>query len=308
MLRRRFVTASTAATFATTLGIDETPQQGRISMGDVGRVNERIDRLEAEFFAIGGSPLVEVAVAYITRLRAALDGCSYSDRVEKELLKSISSLYCKAGWGAWDSDNIVQASRMHSASLQSALVAGDSIAAARAWSALSIQARLEGRHREAVQIVETALSDRRARQDPYICTLLHARLACGHARNRDRSKTARALLRAEQAYDRVPVGGPPAVWLNFLNAAEVSGLAAHAQRELGSYDHAEAAATQALGLLPPALRRSRAYIQVQLAELQVLNSEREGAAATLAEIETPSLVIPRLTGRITAVRRIVAAA
>jgi hypothetical protein len=234
--RRRFITASTATTVAAVLGIDQTPITGRLSMSDVNRVHERIGRMDAHVFSIGGGPLISVSTGYIARLREALDGCTYGDRVERALHGAISNLYASAGWACHDSGDPEQATLLHTASLQSALLTADPSATARAWSNLAMQARLEGRHREAVQITRAALDNRRARQDPHIATLLHARLAIGPARTAHRTGAARSLLAPEKAYDRVDASVPTPTWLSFLNPAELSGLAAIAHQTLGHYD------------------------------------------------------------------------
>ncbi|MER5757694.1 transcriptional regulator [Streptomyces sp. NPDC002082] len=303
MLRRRFMIAPAAVTVAVALGIDETPSGGRLSMSDVDRVHQRIGRLDAHFFAIGGGPLAEVCQVFIERLRAALASCTYGDRVERALHGAISSLYASAGWAAHDMGDSTHAALLHTASLQSALLAGEPTAAARAWSNLALQARSEGRHREAVQITRAALDNRRARQDPRIDALLHARLAIGQAHTADRNGAARSLLAAEQAYDRVTPGIPAQAWLGFLSPAELSGLAALTHQALGQYDHAEAATIQALKLLPAPMRRQRTLYTVQLAELQLAQGERDQAAATITQLDSSSLDSRRITDRITAVQR-----
>ena len=231
--RRQFIAASAAATVVLALGIDETPVRGRLSMADVGRVEERIGRLDAHFFSIGGGPLVEVSTRYIDRLREALASCTYGDRVERALHGAISSLYAAAGWAAHDAGDPARASLLHTASLQSAMLASNAQATARAWSNLALQARTEGRHRESVQINRAALDDRRARGNPRIAALLHARLAIGHARVGDPRAVGRSLLAAERAYDQVPAGEPAPAWLGFLSPAELSGLAAIAHQAMG---------------------------------------------------------------------------
>ncbi|WP_406390217.1 twin-arginine translocation signal domain-containing protein [Streptomyces sp. NBC_00882] len=164
--RRRFITASAATAVAAVLGIDQTPTSGRLSMSDVDRVHERIGRVDAHFFSIGGGPLISVSTSYVARLRTALDGCTYGERVERALHGAISSLYASAGWACHDSGDPEQATLLHTASLQSALLAADPSATARAWSNLAMQARLEGRHREAVQITRAALDNRYDQDQP----------------------------------------------------------------------------------------------------------------------------------------------
>ncbi|MFE7131933.1 hypothetical protein ACFVIM_13820 [Streptomyces sp. NPDC057638] len=306
VLRRQFITASTTTTVVTALGIEETPQRGRVSMSDIARVRERIGRLDAHFLSIGGAPLIEVATAYIDRLHTVLDSCTYGERVEKELHRAISDLYSTAGWSAHDSGDAGQAGQLYSGCLQSALLAADPTATAVAWSNLSIHARFRGRHREALTMSRAALSNRRAGQDPRIATLLHARLAISHARVADQAAMARSLLTAEQAYDRV-TGSPSASWLTFLTEAEVSGLGAIAHEALGRHDRAERAVVQTLELLPPSMRRNRAYYLSRLASLQLAQGEREQAAATVAEVTRTALDIPRVRERLAPIERNLAA-
>lgn len=301
--RRQFLAASAAATVAAALGIDETPAQGRLSVSDLHRIHERIGRMDAHFFSVGGGPLISVSASYIERLRDALAGCTYGDRVERGLHGAISSLYACAGWACHDSGEPERAASLHTASLQSALLAGDPSAAARAWSNLGIQARHAGRHREAVQITRAALDHRRVRSTPRIAALLQARLAIGQARIGDRPGAARSLLAAEQAYDRINSADPAPSWLTFLNPGELSGLAAITHQALGHYDRAEAATAQALALLPGSMRRNHTYYSVQLAELQLLQKEREKAAATAGGIDLSSLDSRRITDRLAAVHR-----
>ncbi|MGW1768287.1 hypothetical protein ACWCQL_30125 [Streptomyces sp. NPDC002073] len=296
------MTASAAATVAVALGMDDTPDRGRLTMTDISRIRERVGRLDAHFFALGGGPLVDVSTAYIERLHAALDGCAYGDRVGQALHAEISGLCALAGWAAHDSGNPAVAARMHTASLHSALLAGDPSATARAWSNLALQARIEGRHREAVRIARTALDSRPARQDPRIGALLHSRLAIGQAYTRDHAGAARSLLAAERAFDRARTGDHVPPWLTFLTEAEVSGLAALAHQAMGQHTHAEAAYHQTLTLLPPQMRRQRALYRVQLAELHLKRHDRDAAAATIAALDT-TLDSRRFTSRLDAVQR-----
>ncbi|MGW1641500.1 hypothetical protein [Streptomyces lavendulae] len=306
MLRRRFMTASAATTVSLALGIDETPDRGRLSMADIDRVHSRVARLDGHFFSVGGGPLLDVTVRYIGRLQEALSGCTYGERVEGALRSTVSGLYATAGWAAHDSGDLPRSAQLHAASLQSALLARDGAATARAWSNLALQARAEGRHREAVQITQAALGTRRARQDPRISALLHARLAIGQARIADPAGAARSLLAAETAYDRAGDEPGPA-WLGFLSPAELSGLAALAHQAMGRDDRAATATAQALSLLPAPMRRQRALYGVQLAELHLAQGHREEAAAALRAIDTSSLDSRRITDRLATLHRTLAA-
>ncbi|MFM9449126.1 hypothetical protein [Streptomyces acidiscabies] len=303
MHRRRVLLASTAATVTLVLGLDETPMTGRMTLADVARVNSQVERLHAHFPAVGGGALLDVITSYIDRLRGTLAGCTYGPRVEGELHRVISSLHSSAGWAANDARREDAAALHHAAALQSALLAGDRTGQARAWSNLALQARIEHRDREAVQITQGALTSRTVRRDARMSALLHSRLAIGYARSGDHRAAARALLAAETAYDRFDTAPPAPSWLVFLDASEISGLSAIAHRAMGRLPAAEDATVQALRTLPPARRRNRAYYSVQLSEVQAAQGNTAGAAATLAAVDTSTLSSQRIADRITAVRR-----
>ncbi|MFF9403727.1 hypothetical protein [Streptomyces sp. NPDC014744] len=130
--------ASAAATDALALNIDETPVSGHLSMSDVGRVRERIDRLDAHFSAIGSRPLLTVATAYLDRLTTAADHCTYGPRVEQALHTAIASLCSSAGWAADDAEELIAAHLRRTAALQRAILGANHRAQARAWSDLAV--------------------------------------------------------------------------------------------------------------------------------------------------------------------------
>jgi tetratricopeptide (TPR) repeat protein len=160
------------------------------------------------------------------------------------------------------------------------------------------------RHREAVRISRAALDVRQIRADPRVAALLHARLAIGQANAGDPTAAGRSLIAAERAFDRVGEDVPPP-WLAVVAEAELSGLAAIAQQAMGQYARAEAATTQALGLMAPTLRRNRAYYTVQLAELQLAQGHRDQAASTAAAIDATAIDSPRIGDRLATVHRAV---
>ena len=302
--RRAFLAASAAGTVAATLGINRTPVRGRLGMTDIDRVNKTIGQMDVHFNAVGGGPLLQVATAFVDRLREAVGGCTYGTRVEKALHSAISAVYSTAGWSAHDSGRGDQAALLHAAALQSALMAADRTGQARAWSNLALQARMDGRDREAIQITRTALDSRQARQDPRVAALLHARLAIGQARSGDHPGAGRSLHAAERSYDKV-TAEPAPPWLAFLTPAELSGLAAIALGAMGAYDRAEDTTVQALDLLGPGMRRNRTYYTVQLAELQLAQGDHRRAATTAAGIDAETVTSRRISGRLATVRRTV---
>ncbi|MGW8881630.1 hypothetical protein ACWGPC_54020, partial [Streptomyces mirabilis] len=89
---------------------------------------------------------------------------------------------------------------------------------------------------------------------------------------------------------------------------EISGLAAITHQAMGRLADAETATTQALTLLEPRLRRSRAYYGVQLAELQLAQGNTAGARTTAATIDAAHIGSRAITSRLATVLRALAAA
>ncbi|MFD3644089.1 hypothetical protein [Streptomyces griseus] len=296
--RRAFLTASTATTLTLALRLEETPVRGRLTMTDTDRIHATIGRRDAHFTAIGGGALLTVATTYIDHLRNTTDVCTYGPRVEQALHRALSNLHSTAGWAAYDAGDNPTSRLHHAAALQTAILAKDGHAQARAWADLSVQSRAEGRHREALNINRAALQSRQARQDPRIAALLHSRLAIGHARLGDPAACARSLLAAQKAHDHFDTTAPPPPWLRFLDAAEIAGLAAIAHRATGKLPDAERATAQALHLLSPSMHRNRAYYGIQLAQLQLAQGDTTTARATATAIDTTTVTSPRIAQRL----------
>ncbi|MER6916413.1 hypothetical protein ABT354_32535 [Streptomyces sp. NPDC000594] len=78
-------------------------------------------------------------------------------------------------------------------------------------------------------------------------------------------------------------------------------------KALGDHDRAAAATEQALVLLPPRMKRNRAYYTVQLAEIQLAQHDHEAAAAGVAQLSTGLPDMKNLGDRLSRVRRALAA-
>jgi tetratricopeptide (TPR) repeat protein len=300
--RRSVVAAGAAATLAGVLGIDQTPDRGRLAMSDVQRIESIIGRLDVHFNGLGGGPVLPVATAYIERVRAAIGGCTYGPRVEIALYEMMSALYSSASLAARDCEQHERAQHLCAAALQTAMLAASPLAQARAWADLAALAHIDQRHREAVRISRSALDVRSIRNDARLTALLWARLATGQAHTGERIAASRSLVAAERALDGAGDDRPPQ-WLAVVDQAEISGLAGAAHQAMGKYDMAEATTTQALDLMSPMLRRNRAYYTVQLAELQFAHGRRDEAATVAASVDVSAIKSQRVAARLSAVQR-----
>jgi tetratricopeptide (TPR) repeat protein len=290
--RRTFL----AGALATALGIEQTPQRGRLGMADVDRIQGTISRLDAHFNGLGGGALVDVAGDYLARLQLALDHCTYGERVERALQRAAADVAACAGWSAHDCGDYARAAQLRNEALQAALLARDPVAVTRAWSDLAAQAEHAGRPAEAARINRAALSERHLRGEPLITSLLHARLADCLAQTHDAKGMGRHLAAAERAYDRADAVNAPS-WLAFLTPAELSGLAALAHQSAGLYAEAEEQTARTLHLLDDRFTRNRAFYTVLLAELQLAQGDIDRAVATVTGAKVAGVASSRIVAR-----------
>ncbi|MFG3090994.1 transcriptional regulator [Streptomyces antibioticus] len=298
--RRTFIAGALTAT----LGIDRTPQRGRLGMTDVERIRSTIARLDSHFNGLGGAALVDAATDYLTRLQRALDHCVYGERVERALTKAVADVAACAGWSAHDCGDYARAAQLRNQALQAALLARDPVAVTRAWSDLAAQAEHGGMPAEAARINRAALSERHLRAAPLITSLLHSRLADCLAQINDPKGMGRQLAAAERVYDRAD-RTEAASWLAFLTPAELSGLGALAHQSAGLYGRAEEQVAHTLDLLDAKFVRNRAYYTVLLAELQLAQGDAERAVATVSGVQVSGVMSGRIADRM---ERVTAAA
>ncbi|GHF84096.1 hypothetical protein GCM10017566_67630 [Amycolatopsis bartoniae] len=100
----------------------------------------------------------------------------------------------------------------------------------------------------------------------------------------DKSGTAAALNRAEQAFETRNLGADPE-WVSYFDALELAGEGSHCFRDLGDGHRAKYFTAQAIDpvLTPP---RTRAFIQTVSAAGSLANGERhEGVALATEAVE-----------------------
>ncbi|MEU1692100.1 transcriptional regulator [Streptomyces hirsutus] len=292
--RRTFI----AASLATALGTEQTPQRGRLGMSDVDRIQTTITRLDAHFNGLGGGALVDVATDYLARLQRALDHCTYGERVGRALTRAVADVAACAGWSAHDCGDYARADQFRNQALQAALLTRAPVAVTRAWSDLAAQAEHARCPGQAARINRAVLAERHLRAQPLITALLHARLADCLAQTGDTAGMGRQLAAAERAYDRADDTVTAPSWLAFLTPAELTGLGAIAHQSAGQYARAEQQTAQALDLLDVRFTRNRSYYTVLCAELQLAQGHRQQAAETVLHVPVSGLASSRIAARL----------
>lgn len=297
--RRQFIIGLTGSLLA----LPPLPESGRLGASDVDRVQAAAAKLHQIDDLCGGGQLSDIAARYIKYVEDAARRCTYGGNVEARLHRALGEMATSAGWFAFDALQQDKASRWWDAGLRYALLGRDKPLQARIWSSMSHQAWKLGHGSEAVTIARAALEETRGRRDGQLSSLLHSRVAQGHALQGESGWCARSLLRVEKEFDREPV--EPERWLAFYNVGEVSATAALCFMDLRQYDKAVDAARESLRAVQSGpYRRNQLASQVRLGRALSGAGELEEAMAVGNEALAllPEVRSPRIGGRLKQLR------
>ncbi|WP_405794551.1 hypothetical protein [Streptomyces sp. NBC_01506] len=289
--RRKFLLNLTG----TLLALPTLPEAGRLGMAEVERVRSVATRLHRLDDLHGGAELSKAAAHYIDHVEQAARRCTYGDRVQTGLYKALGEVATSAGWFAFDDGQQKAARHWWDTGLRYALLARDKRLQARIWSSMSHQACVLGHGGEAVDIARVALAETRGRRDGQLSSLLHTRVARGHAVQGQGGRCGRSMLRAEQEFERQPE--EPQQWLRFFNTGEISGTAALCFIDLGQPAKAVDAARDALAVVQSTpLRRNELAAHVRLGrslaaagELDAALASGENALTLLHKVSSPRI-------------------
>ncbi|GHE58510.1 hypothetical protein [Streptomyces capitiformicae] len=297
--RRQFILGLTGSL----LTLPPLPESGRLGMSDVGRIQATGVKLHQIDDIHGGSHLSDIAGRYIAYVEDAAHRCTYGEKVQERLYKALGEMATSAGWFAFDAGQQGKALRWWDAGLRYALLGRDKLLQARIWSSMSHQAWQQGHGGEAVSIARAALEETRGRRDGQLSSLLHTRVAQGHAIQGEAGRCGRSLLRAEQEFDQEP--GEPQRWLTFYNFGEVSATAALCFMDLRQYGKALDTSRLSLDIVESSpLRRNRLAAHVRLGRALAGAGELEEALAAGHHALTllPDVRSPRISMRMRQLR------
>ncbi|MFJ2116627.1 hypothetical protein ACIOEX_32920, partial [Streptomyces sp. NPDC087850] len=285
------------------LSLPSLPTAGRLGMSDIERIQATAGRLHQLDNAHGGVEIAQIAARYIEYVEHAARRCAYGGNVQTALHRTLGELCASCAWFSFDAGHQDTARRWWDTGLRYALLGRDRLLQARIWSSMSHQASQLGHGAEAVAIARAALDDTRGVRDGELSSLLHTRVARGHAVQGERGWCGRSLHQAEQTYDQEPAD--PLKWLGFYSAGEVASTTALCHLDLGLYDDAVRHAHAALAAVEPTpFRRNRLAGHVRLARCLAAAGELDAAiaAGTDALDLVPHVSSPRVMAGLTGFR------
>ncbi|MDI3423046.1 hypothetical protein [Streptomyces luteolus] len=288
VLRRAFMTGSTATVAAASLGLTGplTPEAAaaprRVGETEADAVEEAVRRIRLLDDRHGADGLYRRASLPLRNAFALLDAGTARRATSDRLHAGAGELAISVGWLAHDSGRFDDARSHYAEALATARMAGDASLEAHAFCNMSFLARDAGRPREAVRAAQAAQRSARDRGSMRLLSLLALREAGAYALLGDRSGCEQALARAQALFSRGGTDADPE-WMSFYNEAELEGLEAQCWSALGQWGraarHAQRAAHVATTQTPHFTRNIALYTAEAADDLARAGRPDEAAAA-----------------------------
>ncbi|MEU9096436.1 hypothetical protein [Streptomyces sp. NPDC048361] len=281
VLRRAFMTGSTTAVAAVSLGLSPVPAHSvqRVGEAEVSAVEDAVRRIRLLDDRHGADTLYQRAAQPLRTAYALLDASAARRATQERLHSGAGELAISVGWLAHDSGRFGEARSHYAEALATARLAGDPALEAHAFCNMSFLARDMGRPREAMRAAQAGEHAARPLGSARLLSLLALREAGGWAGLGDRSACEESLGRAHGLFARGASDADPE-WMSFFVEAELEMLQAQCFSALGDWGQAARHARRAAALQDPYFTRNLALYRAELADdLARAGAPAESAAA-----------------------------
>ncbi|WP_414629048.1 tetratricopeptide repeat protein [Streptomyces xanthochromogenes] len=292
VLRRAFMTGSTATVAAVSLGLGPATAHAtqRVGEAEVSAVEDAVRRIRLLDDRHGADGLYQRAAQPLRTAYALLDASASRPSTQERLHTGAGELAISVGWLAHDSGRFGEAQSHYAEALATSRLAGDPGLEAHAFCNMSFLARDMGRPREAMRAAQAGERAARALGSPRLLSLLALREAGGWAGLGDRSACEESLTRAHAHFARGATDADPE-WMTFFVEAELEMLQAQCWSALGDWSRAARHAHRAAALQDPHFARNLALYRAELADdLARAGAPAESAAAGQAVLDLLSQV------------------
>ncbi|MFI5959760.1 hypothetical protein [Cryptosporangium sp. NPDC051539] len=281
MNRRRFLLIA-GITGTVSLTLPELGGIQRLGMADLERLAQPLKDLRALDQQRGGAALAAAANEVVTEIERLVDQVAMTERVRTAVCGLQGQYLAAAGWFALDAGSSREAAAYLDRAHTAAALARDSLLQSQIWNLMAYRASEAERWGEVLAIAQAGTAGPGARREPRIAAVMHGWSAEGYAAQGLVGASNRAVGRAHDALGKA-IAGPPAVWLEFVDHAEVDAFACNAARSLGRYRLAEDLAQRALSGTAPMADRNRASRGLMLADARLSLREVDGAVEAAAQ-------------------------
>jgi len=250
---------------------------------------EAMRAFRAADLQVGGTHLYANVIRYLhDHVAPRLFGITTADTDTRSMFTAAGALAEMAGWMAHDAGNDTIARQHFDRSLALAQAGGDRQLRAHVLGSMSHLTSHQGDPGAAIMLARQGQS---ALTAPTVNPALQARLlaleARGHAAQADggHEETIRLLLRAEQTMQSAP-SEPVSIWVSNYDEGSLASDAGRCARQLGDLTQARRQAELVIASRPAHRARSRAFGQLTLAAVLVLQHEPDQACAIAADVLT----------------------
>ncbi|MFG2717104.1 hypothetical protein ACGFW5_02170 [Streptomyces sp. NPDC048416] len=281
VLRRAFMTGSTATVAAVSLGLGPASARSvqRVGEAEVSAVEDAVRRIRLLDDRHGADALYQSAAQPLRTAYALLDASAARRSTQDRLHSGAGELAISVGWLAHDSGRFGEARSHYAEALATARLAGDPALEAHAFCNMSFLARDMGRPREAMRAAQAGERAAQSLGSARLLSLLSLREAGGWAGLGDRSACEESLARAHSRFARGGCAADPE-WMSFFVEAELEMLQAQCFSALGDWSRAARHAHRAASLQDPYFTRNLALYRAELADdLARAGAPAESAAA-----------------------------
>ncbi|HEU0087742.1 MAG TPA: hypothetical protein VFQ77_08840 [Pseudonocardiaceae bacterium] len=240
----------------------------RVGAGVVDRLPAMIAELNAMNDVAGGGEVLALAQYHFGWVAGLLNQASYDDVIGRKLHKALAELGRLAGWASFDTAQHGLAQRYNIAALRAAHAADDRALGAHILGEMAYQAAHQGRPREAVTFIDTALAGTRGEQPPRLLAQLYIQQAHAFAAVHDASSCVRAISRARIYVEQSATDDDPP-YLYWVRPAEITTSAGECLLQLGQPDRAAVLIDQGLTMFDAPFDRDRQYYLTYVAEALV---------------------------------------
>jgi transcriptional regulator with XRE-family HTH domain/tetratricopeptide (TPR) repeat protein len=237
----------------------------RVSAGLVDRLMALIPELRAMDDVAGGGTVLSLAEQEFGVIAELLNHASYDEPTGRKLHVALAELGQLAGWAAYDSGQPGLAQRYYIAALRAAHSADDRPLGAHILGSMAYQAADEGHPREAVTLVETAVTGVRGQETASLLAALYSRQAKALASLGDSAGCAAAIAKTRTHVEHLNRDDDPP-YLYWVGPAEVTASAGRCLLQLGKADQAVAMLENGIALLDESFVRDRRNYVIRLAE------------------------------------------
>jgi transcriptional regulator with XRE-family HTH domain len=280
--RRAFIASATGAAAA---AVPLISQRRAVGMSDVARVAAGMNTLVEADDRQGGHAELEKAAVQGRDGVLELQQRNAGERVRRALYALAAEYTAMAAWSCIDVRNLDQGQRYLNEAATYAGLSQDGPTHMRVWVSLSALAYQRGNWPEALAAAQAAQASQAARRDPFFDSLSRVRMALAYAPLSDSRSALHALGSAQDSLAKAVERERPR-WTAFYGPGELNHLGAIVQNRSDRYAHGEAMAHRALSRIPPAFRRNRAMVTIQLALAQLHQGDIDQATATATEVFT----------------------